>query len=208
MTTMESEPLNYNHGFASEYDSLVRETESYGAQIMFGLLFEYVKKGDILLDLGIGTGLSSLPFYQIGLKIYGIDISEDMLAICRKRKIAENLKIHNLNDRLPYDNQFDHIISVGVFHFFRNLEHFFEESRRLLKKGGTFNFTVESPKDVVGISKRFFEGIAVYQHGHQHVKELMRKYDFELLKEQAFQSYNDPSKTLVITSRIFISRKH
>lgn len=79
---------------------------------MFGLLFKYVKKGDTLLDLGIGTGLSSLPFYQIGLKIYGIDISEDMLTICRKRKIAEDLRTRDLNDKLPYDNQFDHIICV------------------------------------------------------------------------------------------------
>ncbi len=194
---------------AHEYDYLAKESEFYASDILFGLLYEYVKKGQSLLDLGIGTGLSSLLFHQIGLKIYGIDISEEMLTLCREKGIAEELKKGDLTNTLPYnDNEFHHVISVGVFLFFNDLTHFFEESQRVLKKGGTFSFMVESPQNTTtGVSQRYYEGITVYQHSQQYIHTLMKQYTFELLKKQSFQSYNDPSKTIEITFQLFILKK-
>lgn len=71
--------------YAEEYDYLVREYESHTSDIIFGLLFEYTDPGDKLLDSGIGTGISSFLFHKAGLNIYGLDNSEKMLDICRKR---------------------------------------------------------------------------------------------------------------------------
>jgi len=185
--------------FAGEYDSLVKEYEAYASEVLFGLVFEFVKENDKLLDLGIGTGLSSKPFKRMGLEIYGIDNSEKMLKVCREKGIAKDLKVFDLsNDELPYDDdEFDHIIANGVFHFFEDLEHFFKQSRRILKKSGTFSFTVEDLKNSnEKISERIDEksGIKVYRHRQDYIEELIEKYDFKLLKRLRFLAFNDPSK--------------
>ena len=206
---MESEKYEYSAELAQEYDSLVRETEDHSHEIMFGLLFKYVKKDDTLLDLGIGTGLSSHLFHQMGLKIYGIDNSEEMLHVCKEKEIAEDLKLSDLGDTFPYDERkFDHIISAGVFHFFENLEHFFEESKRLLKRGGTLSFTVMYLKDdSVDVLERRIEGVPVFEHSQQYIERMMTKYGFHLLKSIEYQSYADPSKSRAITYKLFVLRR-
>jgi len=82
--------------FASEYDAQVRDYYSYGHDVLFGICFEYVKAGDRLLDLAIGTGLASKPFADIGLRVSGLDISNDMLEACRTKGFAEDLRRHDL----------------------------------------------------------------------------------------------------------------
>ena len=46
---------------ASEYDREARETGG-SAEVLFDLCFEYVSPHERLLDIGIGTGLGSMPF--------------------------------------------------------------------------------------------------------------------------------------------------
>jgi hypothetical protein len=53
---------------AFEYDRQARETNWLGPEVVFGLVYEYVKPGETLLDLGIGSGLSSIRFHQAGLQ--------------------------------------------------------------------------------------------------------------------------------------------
>jgi len=47
---------------ASDYDREARETWWFGPKVLFGLCFEYVSPHERLLDIGIGTGLGSMPF--------------------------------------------------------------------------------------------------------------------------------------------------
>ena len=62
---------------ADLYDEQVREYESYAHDVLFGMSFEYVRSGERLLDLGIGTGLASLPFAKLGLEVFGLDGSAE-----------------------------------------------------------------------------------------------------------------------------------
>ena len=72
-----------------------------------------------VLDIGIGTGLGSEPFFRAGLRITGMDVSDTMLAVYRKKGFAERLVCHDLT-HFPYLSltvAFDHVISTGVFPF-------------------------------------------------------------------------------------------
>lgn len=183
--------------YADEYDDLARQTESHSAEIIFGLAYEYIQPGQTLLDIGIGTGLSSNLFYQVGMDIYGLDNSPEMLNVCKNKDITVDLKLFDLNQGpLPYANeQFDHAISVGVFHFFQDLDSFFGEAKRIIKPGGTFSFTVIVSDD--GISHEFNEEyqINVYGHNQEYLEDLITKYNFKLLKRIRFLIFKDVAKT-------------
>ncbi len=55
----------------------------------------YVRLGDTVLDIGIGTGPGSERYARAGLRVYGMDISDDMLEICRKKNFAAGLGCHD-----------------------------------------------------------------------------------------------------------------
>lgn len=189
-----NEPVDID--YADEYDDLASQSESHSAEIIFGMVYEYIQAGQMLLDIGIGTGLSSYLFYKAGMTIYGLDNSPEMLDICKNKDFAVDLKLFDLNQgTLPYANdQFDHLISVGVLHFFQDLDSFFREAYRVIKPGGTFSFTVLVSDDE--ISHEFNEEyqIDVYGHNQEYLEDLINKYDFQLLKRIRFLTFKDVIK--------------
>jgi len=214
-------PTEHYEGFAKEYDELSKKNEWYSPEVLFGLLFEFVKKDESLLDLGIGTGQSAIPFKKIGMNIFGLDSSKEMLRKCEQKGIAKDLKKFDLNQiPFPYKNNFfDHIISNGVFYFFRDLESFFKEAKRVLKNKGTFSFTVENlkkgyekeyvNKDNDQISERLIEkvGVKVYRHAQNYIENLIKKYGFEILKKLEYFAYKSPTENKDIYFKAYILRK-
>ncbi|MCD6099027.1 MAG: class I SAM-dependent methyltransferase [Candidatus Marinimicrobia bacterium] len=108
----------------------------------------YINGGETLLDIGVGIGELIELEKQKFRKIYGIDVDEESVKICRKRfENDENIYIieGNINDleNLFKDRKFDYITCLDV------LEHIkIEECKKalnniynLLKDGGKFIFT-------------------------------------------------------------------
>ena len=191
------------------YDVYAKKVKWYGYDVVFGMMFENVKKGEKLLDLGIGTGLSSEPFHKAGLVIYGVDISQEMLDACEQKGFTKELKLFDLSKHpFPYnDGQFDHIISVGVFNFFNDLNHFFSEARRLLAPNGTFGFTVVEHKGDEKIFIKKYENVDIftYHHNRSYIDEMIARYGYECLKDINFIAYDmtmDP-----ITMSAFVCQK-
>ena len=78
----------------------------------------YVPKGKgPLLDAGCGTGLSGPYLRALGYDaIEGLDFSEEMLAIARRRNAYSELKQAVLGETLPWpDGHFAAFLSTGVF---------------------------------------------------------------------------------------------
>ena len=130
--------IAYYDEFAPEYDKLASEYYWLSPKVMFGMLYEYTKPNDKILDIGIGTGLSSCPFKSVGMDVFGIDGSTKMLEICKSKGISNDLRQVDLeNEDLPYqDNFFEMIIANGVLYFLANIEHVLSEAVRVLKFGG------------------------------------------------------------------------
>ena len=170
---------------ASKYDKQVKDYDSYAHDAMFGMSYEYVSPNHKLLDLGIGTGLASINFSKIGLKVYGLDISDEMLSICRIKSFTEELRRHNLLEkRIPYnDGYFNHIICSGVFHFLGDLENIFSEAARLIQKGGIFAFTIAPDKEIDYTIKMTSWGVPIYKHSRNYIIRLLDKNSMSLLKE-------------------------
>lgn len=93
-----------------------------------------------ILDAGCGTGNFSIKLCKMGCKVTGIDISEDMLAIAR-RKVSQyglNATFHKMDIyHLDFpDNYFDGIYSMAAFEFVHQPQEAYKELYRVLKPGG------------------------------------------------------------------------
>jgi predicted TPR repeat methyltransferase len=205
---------------ARDYDSQSRRYEWHGPEILFGLAFEFVTPGETLLDLGIGTGLSALPFQKAGLEVSGIDDSTEMLEICRAKNIARELRQHDIRHTpLPYgDGGFDHVVACGVFHLIDRLEPLVSEAARLLKDGGTFVFTFEKhrvgaddgiPVRAGEVSKRIDEetGAEIFRHSEAYIKRLLGEKKFSVLKTAEFVAMVHPETGRKVHFRAVIARK-
>ena len=201
--------VEYSDQFAGDYDALARDSEWFGGDALFGMMFEYIRAGDRLLDLGIGTGLAAQPFHRAGLEISGIDISEPMLTKCRAKRISSDLRLHDLRQPLPFrDREFDHVIAVGVFHFIDDAGMLVRETSRVIKPGGVFGYTTFCPEDESkDVSLRWIHGFPIYQHSRSLMDSLMGETRFHVVKTTRFTYYSDPSKRLQVTNRIFVVRR-
>ena len=195
-----------NDGEGVVYDQQVQQAESYAHDVLFGLSFEFIKPNDLLLDIGIGTGLCSLPFANQGLVVHGIDYSESMLKACKLKSFAHDLQLHDIrNIPWPYPERFyDHVISCGVLHFIGDLESLFKEVSRIIKLKGYFVFTViaaiSTEKGKIPqpqqeeYSEHLVSDVKVYTHNSTNVQQKLAMYDFHKLKEIRFLGRSEPGK--------------
>jgi len=179
----------YNKEKAAVYDIWNKELNLLSSDILFGLTYEFIKPDQILLDLGIGTGISSLSFHKAGLKIYGIEGSVEMLKVCESRGIAVEVKHHDMEKTpFPYKDSFsDYVISTDVFQHFKELSSLFEEAFRILKTKGIFAFTTEDAKGD-GVSEFLWNNdsgektLTLYRHSESYIRKLLHKKGFALIK--------------------------
>ena len=204
---------------ALEYDDQARKTNWFGPEVVFGLAYEFVKPGDSLLDLGIGSGLSSILFHQAGLKIYGMDGSCEILKVCAAKGFASGLVEHDLREvPLPCPSRaYDHVVAVAVLNSFKNLLALFEEVARIIRPDGIFAFTVEEQKpgqgdryaiNRVDVSERPDEtALMLYRHRKEQIAEWLHQYRFLLLKDLAFVAFSYPAENRDIYFKAYIVRK-
>ncbi|HEV3411450.1 MAG TPA: methyltransferase domain-containing protein [Puia sp.] len=89
------------------------------------------EKLEHVLDIACGTGLSTNALLEVGNKVYGTDISPEMLELAPNRKLI-HYSLAPAEDQPFADRYFDLItVSSGV-HWF-NIERFLTEASRLLK---------------------------------------------------------------------------
>ena len=105
-----------------------------------------------LLEIGCGQGRNIIPFLNLEKVIYGIDLDEKNVALCKL--IATSLGgdpsfFSKVNaGKLPFENNFfDAIINCRVMHFAKNNHDFkrqWKEQFRVLKKGGFLYFSMDT----------------------------------------------------------------
>ncbi len=202
---------------AIEYDQRARETNWLGPEIIFRLAYEYVKPGDSVLDLGIGSGLSSILFHKAGLRVYGLDGSSEILEVCESKCFAVELKQHDLRSvPLPYPSGFfDHVVSVAVLNFFRDLAPLFEETARIIKDGGIFAFTVEEQKsdqddryeiNRVNVSEKpkAETAVTLFRHSDDYIAKLLDDSGFIQLKSLEFLAFKYPAENKDVFFKAYI----
>src|SRR5512143_966474 len=191
---------------AQDYDEQARRTGWFGPEAAFGLVYQYTQPGESLLDVGIGSGLSSAPFHKAGLRIFGLDGSSEVLKVCAAKNLAVELQQHDLRDLpLPYPPQFvDHVVCIAVLNSFGDLAALFREFARLVRPGGILAFTVEEQKpgqaaaypiNRVEVSEQPAEdAVMLHRHAHETILRLLDENAFGLLKSLEFVAFKYPAE--------------
>lgn len=205
---------------AARYDEQAAEQCWHGHELLFGLMFEFAEPGDSLLDVGVGTGLSSLLFHKAGLRVSGFDRSRDMLAVCESKGFPVQLVQHDLQTvPFPYSTaSFDHVIALAVLNFLPDLTPVVEEVGRIIKPGGVFGFTVEEQKtgqeaeysmSTSGDSSEVSGGpeVRMCRHADEDLRELLLSSGFAVLKDMEFVAGRYPAKGTDIYFRAYVCRK-
>ncbi|TAJ12585.1 class I SAM-dependent methyltransferase [Marinilabiliaceae bacterium JC017] len=188
---------------AGNYDLSAKKSNWHAPEIAFGLSYQYIKPGEAILDLGIGTGLSSVLYHQAGLRIYGIDFSEKMLEVCAGKKMTVDLKQHDLLQApYPYEsNSINHAVCSGVFHVFKDLSVIFNEMQRILQNNGLFVFSVidcdenESRAEIIKSHKFSNEQFTSYRYTYAEINELIQSHGFSLRASVVFEAIHVDRKT-------------
>ncbi len=97
-----------------------------------------VKENSKILDAGCGTGslLYQLLQQKKNLKLFGIDISPEMLKIAMQ-KLKGNANLMQMPvEKIKDKGKFDYILSINAFHHYSSHEKAMKNFYRALKKNG------------------------------------------------------------------------
>jgi ubiquinone/menaquinone biosynthesis C-methylase UbiE len=96
--------------------------------------------GKKVLDVGSGNGYVLSKYAAEGAEVFGIDITQAGIDLCRKRfeylQLNGNFQVADAQD-IPFpDNTFDCVCSMGVLHHVPDTQKALDEIYRVLKPGG------------------------------------------------------------------------
>jgi phosphatidylethanolamine/phosphatidyl-N-methylethanolamine N-methyltransferase len=103
------------------------------------------RPGEHVLEVGVGTGLS-LPLYPKNVFVTGIDISSEMLARAKTRKLRDGLdnviqlSVMDAEDMDFEDSRFDKVVAMYVASVVPDPEKLVKEMRRVCKANGQIIF--------------------------------------------------------------------
>jgi len=101
-----------------------------------------VQKDGFLLDIGCGSlGSLVVPAAELGLKVFGLDISPVAIKLLERRLLERGLSAKvlcgDILEGLPFpDNYFDYVFSIYTVQHILEIDKFLAEATRVTKSGG------------------------------------------------------------------------
>jgi len=144
---------SHYYGLVAEWYDKILESESNDIEYYKKIV---LKREGKCLELACGTGRLLLPILKAGIDVEGVDISSEMLAICRKKLQKNNLSailyehdIENFNTGKQYGTIF---ISGGSFQLIYDIEKVQKCLRIIyshLETGGLFILDIYNPRSEI-----------------------------------------------------------
>ena len=130
---------------------------------------KFLKKGKLLIG-GVGAGRTVGPLLEKGFDITAVDISPQMIEMCRKRWSDVPASVMDLQKTTFANETFDSIfLPFHTIAYVDDLDETLREMNRILKPGGTFVFSIPNFWYIRQITHgQIF-------HGKRHLTHITRK---------------------------------
>ncbi len=152
-----------------------------------------LKDSQKILDIGCGTGDALIYLSKLlnkrkikNVKLYGIDISINMLKIAGRKLRGKAALLPIRNEKTKFkNNNFDCIICTEAFHHFPNQEKALREIYRILKRKGIL--VIADISLYSGFIHKLFK---ILEPGHvklykkEEFRKLFEKNNFHVLKQE------------------------
>jgi ubiquinone/menaquinone biosynthesis C-methylase UbiE len=191
--------------FASWYDPVVRPIRRLRREVA-GMLD--IEPSSRVLDVATGTGEQAFAFAKKGFDVVGIDLSEAMLGIARRKNRFSNITFRGADaTELPFDDRtFDaSCISFALHEMPRSIrERVVREMARVTKTGGTIVVVDYALPQNVLASAIVYRFVKLYER--DHYAEFVRS-DLDALIEGAGFEVREHRKALLGAARIVTGRR-
>ncbi len=169
--TRSSEQTRQSYNRLSRWYDVVAGSEKKFTET--GLKLLDVRPDESVLEIGFGTGHALVEIAKAGAQVSGVDISEGMLSIARKRVDAAvpgnhvELEIEDARHLSFKDGSFDAIFTSFVLELFDTPEipSVLRECRRVLRPNGRIT--------VVALEKKATTACRLYEWGHAKFPALL-----------------------------------
>lgn len=108
-----------------------------------------LKSGDTVLDAGCGPGFRARMFAEKGLRVTGIDFSEEMIAQAKKEAPQGSFAVMDVRDIAELDKQFDGIYARALLLHIpkKEISDIVHTLFSVLKSGGYLYVSVKEKRD-------------------------------------------------------------
>jgi trans-aconitate methyltransferase len=172
---------------AELYDRKHSFVAEYGADLLEIL---DPRSGELILDLGCGTGALTQQIADRGAQVLGIDSAPSMVAQAQQNYPHLSFQVADATD-LPFTEQFDAVFSNAVLHWVKPPEAAIANMWRALKPGGRLVVEFGGKGNIQAIASALDEGLR--EIGYEHPTTLNPWYFpsiseyTTLLEQQGFE---------------------
>ena len=199
----------YNN-FADKYSRLAHGQDysmsnKYSKEVFYKHLY-FVKPKAKLLDIGCGDGIDMLHYQKLGAKVFGLDSSEEMVAIAKNKLPNSEIKLGTFENMPFEDNYFDIVLSKYAIHISPYVSQTFSEIHRILKPNGIMMYLTKHPirqyferKESDGnyfeqkiVDSRVFQNQIIFSEPTHTLQEYLNNFLFEKFDVQMFDEHWEP----------------
>ena len=185
---------NIAHNYDTFYDNEVgRIYDKLEKKAIYELTSDI--QGGNLIEFGCGTGHWSEYFAHLKFRITGVEISEPMLKIAKKKNIPNSTFIQGDAESIKLNTKFDVAAFITSLEFINDVDKAIENAIKHLKKGSHIILGVLNLNSVLG-ERRESNGIYANAHFYTHSEllKIFKKYGKVVLKSSAFASPEEIGK--------------
>jgi ubiquinone/menaquinone biosynthesis C-methylase UbiE len=162
----------------------------------------YLRKDDVVLDIGCGSGRDCVFLAKADYRIIGIDVSAEAIKKAKLNAQKEKLNIHydvGMAEKLPFGNSFFDKIYSGFVLQSTDIEKVTREMVRVLKSGGVaFIATL--------LNTEWADGKIEHYYPVDKILKLFKR-DFKILKQKEYGSLDRKPKPHIHRTLLLVMQK-
>ncbi len=176
---------------ADVFDDILVDELGYCVPLLLQELFVRLELGpfDRLLDLGCGTGLTGMAFFDQANHLTGVDLSERIVELAYDRQVYDDLYVGEAVEFLQeFEDEdgnrptWDFIAATDVFPYLGAVEPFLKGAADRLIAGGYLAFSTETLPDTILKGRDYVVGPkSRFAQGEDYIRASLNELGFEVL---------------------------